>query len=156
MNRYRVGIAGFGWAAGAHLQSFAELPNYEPVAIMSGRKLDTAQIKAEYGVDVTIYNDYDEFLSNKYIDIVDICTPHPFHPEQTIKAAEDGRGLILRMYESQRKRCKCVLTAGFDISEAFRTNLIEDNLHSLETEGNRLWFEIKPYQIITMRVIPAA
>ena len=75
---------------------------------------------------------------------------------ETIKAAEDEQGLILRMYESQRKRCKCVLTANFDISEAFRTNLIEDNLHSLETEGNRLWFEIKPYQIITMRVIPAA
>ncbi len=95
MKSYRVGIAGFGWAAGAHLQSFAELPNYEPVAIMSGRKLDTAQIKTEYGVDVTIYNDYDVFLSNKDIDIVDICTPHPFHPEQTIKAAEAGKNIIL-------------------------------------------------------------
>jgi alpha-mannosidase len=75
---------------------------------------------------------------------------------ETIKAAEDGQGLIIRIYESQRKRCKCVLTAGFNISEAFRTNLLEDNLHSLEIEGNRLMFEIKPYQIITIRLIQAA
>lgn len=75
---------------------------------------------------------------------------------ETIKAAEDGQGLILRMYECQRKRCKCVLTAGFDISEGFRTNLIEDNLHTLEIDGNRVMLEIKPYQIITIRLIPAA
>jgi alpha-mannosidase len=75
---------------------------------------------------------------------------------ETIKAAEDGQGLILRMYESQRKRCNFVLTAGFDILEAFRTNLIEDNLYSLEADGNQIRFEIKPYQIITMRVIPTA
>ena len=75
---------------------------------------------------------------------------------ETIKAAEDGQGLIIRLFESQRKRCKCVLTTGFDISEGFRTNLLEDNLHSLETEGNRIKFDIKPYQIITFRLIPAA
>ena len=75
---------------------------------------------------------------------------------ETIKAAEDGQGLILRMYESQRKRCNFVLTAGFDILEVFRTNLIEDNLYSLKADGNQIRFEIKPYQIITMRVIPAA
>jgi alpha-mannosidase len=75
---------------------------------------------------------------------------------ETIKAAEDGQGLIIRLFESQRKRCKCVLTTGFDISEGFRTNLLEDNLHSLETEDNRIKFDIKPYQIITFRLIPAA
>lgn len=95
MNTYKVGIAGFGWVAGAHLKSFAELPNYEPVAIMSRRKLDPAAIKAQYGVDVKIYNDYKKFLKDKKIDIVDICTPHPFHPEQTIKAAKAGKNLII-------------------------------------------------------------
>ncbi len=95
MNTYKVGIVGFGWVAGAHLNVFKELPNYEPVAIMSRRKLDSAQIKNEYGVDVKIYNDYDEFLNDKDIDIVDICTPHPFHPEQTVKAANADKNLII-------------------------------------------------------------
>ncbi|MEA2062705.1 MAG: Gfo/Idh/MocA family oxidoreductase [Gemmatimonadota bacterium] len=95
MNKYRVGIAGFGWSASAHLKSFTELESYEPVAIMDKRKLDPAAIKAEYGVDVRVYNDYDKFLNDKDIDIVDICTPHPFHAEQTVKAAEAGKHLII-------------------------------------------------------------
>jgi len=95
MNTYRVGIVGFGWVAGAHLKTFAELDSFEPVAIMSRRKLDPAAIRAEYGVDVKIYNNYDEFLGDDRIDIVDICTPHPLHPEQTIKAAEAGKNLII-------------------------------------------------------------
>lgn len=95
MSKYRVGIAGYGWVAGAHLKSFTSLPGYEPVAIMSRRALDPAAIKAEYGADVRIYNDYDAFVNDPDIDIVDICTPHPFHPDQAVKAAEAGKHLII-------------------------------------------------------------
>lgn len=95
MKIYNVGIVGFGWAAGAHLKSYTELPNFKPVAIMSRRKLDSAQIKTDYGVDVTIYNDYDKFLDDKKIDIVDICTPHPLHAEQAIKAANAKKNIII-------------------------------------------------------------
>jgi predicted dehydrogenase len=95
MKRYRVGIAGFGWVAGAHLKSFMEIPGYEPTAIMSRRELDPAQIRKEYGAEVKIYHDYDAFIRDPDIDIVDICTPHPFHPQQTIKAAEAGKHIII-------------------------------------------------------------
>jgi predicted dehydrogenase len=95
MKTYKVGIVGFGWVAGAHMNTFMELPNYEPVALMSRRTLDPAEIKQQYGADVKVYNDYEEFLSDENIDIVDICTPHPFHPEQTIKAAEAKKNLII-------------------------------------------------------------
>jgi len=95
MKTYGVGIVGFGWVAGAHLNTFRDLPNYQPVAVLSRRKLDPAQIKQEHGVDVKIYNDYDKFLSDDSIDVVDICTPHPFHPEQSIRAAEAKKDLII-------------------------------------------------------------
>ena len=87
--------AGFGWVAGAHLRSFVELEEFEPVAILSRREIDPATIRAEYGADVKIYNDYERFLADDTIDIVDICTPHPFHAEQTIKAASAGKDLII-------------------------------------------------------------
>jgi UDP-N-acetyl-2-amino-2-deoxyglucuronate dehydrogenase len=92
---YNVGIVGFGWVAGAHMTTFNELPSFQPVAILSRRKLDPAAIKAQYGVDVKIYNDYDQFLKDDAIDVVDICTPHPFHPQQAVKAAEAGKDLII-------------------------------------------------------------
>ncbi len=95
MKTYKVGIVGFGWVAGAHLKTFTELPSFEPVAVMSRRKLDPSQIKNEYGIDVKIYNNYDEFINDKDIEIVDICTPHPFHAEQTVKAANAGKDIIV-------------------------------------------------------------
>ena len=79
METYKVGIVGFGWVAGAHLKSLAGIPNFEPVAIMSRRNLDPAQIKEEYGVDVRIYNDYDKFLDEK----AEVC-------ESAIKSLCDG------------------------------------------------------------------
>ena len=95
MRTYKVGIVGFGWVAGAHLKAFTDLPNYKPIAIMSRRNLNPVQIKNEYGCDVKIYNNYDEFLNDRDIEIVDICTPHPFHPEQTIKSANAKKNLII-------------------------------------------------------------
>jgi len=52
MKSYRVGIVGFGWVAGAHLKTFSELPSFQPVAILSRRKLDAAALKAQYGVEL--------------------------------------------------------------------------------------------------------
>ncbi|MFC1563126.1 Gfo/Idh/MocA family protein [candidate division KSB1 bacterium] len=95
MKTYKVGIAGFGWVAGAHLNSYMALPSFEPVAVMDVKELDAEQIKAQYGCNVKVYNNYDEFLNHPDIDIVDICSPHPFHPEQTIKAANAKKDLII-------------------------------------------------------------
>ena len=73
---------------------------------------------------------------------------------ETIKFAENNQGLIVRLYESQRKRTKFELTTAFRISKAWRTNLLEGNIEELEIGENQLQFEIKPYQILTFRVIP--
>ncbi len=95
MKKYGVGIVGFGWVAGAHLNTFMSIPSFTPVAIMSRRGLDPAQIEKQYGAKVKIYNDYDKFLADKDLDVVDVCTPHPFHSEQTVKAAKAGKHVII-------------------------------------------------------------
>ena len=74
---------------------------------------------------------------------------------ETIKQAEDGRGLIVRMYESQRRRGPFVLTTGFPLGAAWRTNLLEEDQEPLETEGHSLRHHIRPYQILTLRLLPA-
>jgi alpha-mannosidase len=73
---------------------------------------------------------------------------------ETIKRAEDGRGIIVRAYESQRKRGQCTLTTAFPMTEAWRTNLLEENQEPLEIHGCHLHFHIKPYQIVTLRLLP--
>jgi alpha-mannosidase len=74
---------------------------------------------------------------------------------ETIKQAEDGRGLIVRLYESQRRRGDFTLTTGFSLAEAWRTNLLEENQERLDVEEHGLRSSIRPYQIVTLRLLPA-
>jgi alpha-mannosidase len=74
---------------------------------------------------------------------------------ETIKQAEDGRGLIVRLYESQRRRGDYTLAAGFPLAEAWRTNLLEEDQERLEVEEHGLRSSIRPYQIVTLRLLPA-
>jgi alpha-mannosidase len=71
---------------------------------------------------------------------------------ETIKRAEDGDGIIVRMYECQRQRGPFILTATFPLAAAWRANILEENRESIPVEGNRLNYAIKPYQILTLRL----
>ncbi len=74
---------------------------------------------------------------------------------ETVKRAENGQGLILRLYESQRKRGPVTLTAGFPLARAWHANLLEQNQDALPVEGQTVRFEIKPYEIVTLRLVGA-
>jgi len=72
---------------------------------------------------------------------------------ETIKKTEDGNGIIVRLYESLRKRGTITLTAGFKISEVYRSNLLEENLVKLEHSGNNIKLSVRPFEIITLRIV---
>ncbi len=73
---------------------------------------------------------------------------------ETIKRAEDGDGLIVRFYESQRQRGEVTLTTNFRIARAERVNLIEDHQAGLTTDGQHLSLFVMPYQIVSVRLVP--
>lgn len=74
---------------------------------------------------------------------------------ETIKQAEDGRGLIVRCYESLRQRSTVTLTTGFTIQAAWRCNLLEDDQAPIEitSDGQRVQVAFHPFEIITLRLI---
>ncbi|MBN1287171.1 MAG: alpha-mannosidase [Anaerolineae bacterium] len=74
---------------------------------------------------------------------------------ETVKRAEDGEGIIVRFYESRRMRGPVTLTAGFDVAKAWRANLLEVNQEELEVESATVTLHVKPYQIVTVRLLPA-
>jgi alpha-mannosidase len=74
---------------------------------------------------------------------------------ETIKGAEDGNGLVVRLYESQRRRSQVRLRLGFELGSAWRTNLLEENQTELTPDGNTLSLSVRPYEIVTLRLIPA-
>jgi alpha-mannosidase len=73
---------------------------------------------------------------------------------ETVKRAEDGDGIIVRLYESQRKRGPVRLRAGFSVAAAWETNLLEENETTLSLEGDSIQLNLTPYQIMTLRVKP--
>lgn len=70
----------------------------------------------------------------------------------TVKGAEDGDGLIVRVYESQGARGEATLDFGFGLKDAAECNLMEDYEHDMPVEGSALRFYIKPYEIKTFRI----
>lgn len=71
---------------------------------------------------------------------------------ETVKGAEDGRGVIVRLYESQRRRGTFRLEAGLPVLAAWHTNLLEEDQEPLDVEGQTVTASIRPYQIMTMRL----
>ncbi|MCD6360821.1 MAG: Gfo/Idh/MocA family oxidoreductase [Armatimonadetes bacterium] len=89
----KIGIVGLGWAASGHIPAFAANDSCEVVAVCTSKDADTA---AEFvGHEVAVYEDYDAFLEHDGLDVVDICTPHHMHAQQTIKAAQAGKHLMI-------------------------------------------------------------
>ncbi len=73
---------------------------------------------------------------------------------ETVKLAEDGRGIIVRLYESRRRRGRFILKSAFLLAGAWRTNLLEEDQAPLAIAGHEVHAEIKPYQIMTLRLLP--
>lgn len=71
---------------------------------------------------------------------------------ETIKRAEDGEGIIVRLYESQRKRGQVQVQLGRAVESAWVTNLLEENESALSVENDSILLNLKPYQIMTLRV----
>lgn len=70
----------------------------------------------------------------------------------TIKGAEDGDGLILRVYESEGARGTARIKLAFPIASVTECNLMEVNEQDIAADGDAFSFCIKPYEIKTFRI----
>ena len=93
-----IGLLGFGGMGKTHTYAVENLKYfYSPLdfeAKVTGvccAHYDNAVKACEtYGLGKA-YRSYDEMLSDKDIDIIDICTPNIYHYEQLLKAIESGK-----------------------------------------------------------------
>jgi alpha-mannosidase len=74
---------------------------------------------------------------------------------ETIKQAEDGNGVIVRFYECARRRGEIRVQVSFALQAAYVTNLLEENQEALPVEGDNVRLYVKPFQIVTLRLVPA-
>ena len=73
---------------------------------------------------------------------------------ETVKKAEDGNGIIVRLYEVNNSRTSVTLASAGKLSEARETDLLENPTEErkLEVTDHTVSFTIKPYEILTLRL----
>ncbi|NLG83761.1 MAG: alpha-mannosidase, partial [Firmicutes bacterium] len=70
----------------------------------------------------------------------------------TVKKAEKAPGLIVRVYEAHGRRGPVTLSFGLPLRAAYECNLVEEEEWPIPHVGDRVRFQITPYQIRTFRV----
>ncbi|MDO5573067.1 MAG: alpha-mannosidase [bacterium] len=71
---------------------------------------------------------------------------------EVVKKAEDGNGLILRLYEAYNRRTQVNMKLGISFTIAEECNMLEESKGEVAHDGDTLHFEMKPYEIKTLRI----
>jgi predicted dehydrogenase len=95
MKKYNVGIVGYSWAAGAHIEAINKTSWAQVTSLCSSRKLDTAEISAKHGGKIKCYTDLSQMLADPNLHIVSICSYPADHAKQAIMSARAGKHLII-------------------------------------------------------------
>ncbi len=71
---------------------------------------------------------------------------------ETVKQAENGEGVVLRLYECENARTKTVVRLPEGAKEAYLTNLLEEIQEELPIVDGKVCFVTKPFEIQTILV----
>lgn len=71
---------------------------------------------------------------------------------ETIKPAEDGRGVVVRVYEGHRRRGDATFLIGSCVTQAERTTLLEERGDELRIVDGMVSLYLQPHEIATIRL----
>ncbi|WP_199616718.1 alpha-mannosidase [Paenibacillus alkalitolerans] len=77
---------------------------------------------------------------------------HPNVMIETVKRAEDGEDVVIRLYETAGTRIQTNLYIGFQMSEAWLADLMEERVQQLDINEQTLTLSFTPFEIKTLRL----
>ena len=87
-----IGAGGENIATSCHLPALRQVPAMELVALHDVNAAGVLPYAAEYAV--AAYTDLEAMLARDDVAVVQVCSPDPFHAEQTIAALEAGKHVL--------------------------------------------------------------
>jgi predicted dehydrogenase len=92
---YRVAVVGTGYMARKHCDALSAREDVVPAAICSteGSRAVGEELATRYGFE-SATTDYASLLADPAIDLVLVCTPDRFHPEQVSAALAAGKHVL--------------------------------------------------------------
>ena len=91
--KYNIAIAGCGKVAHLHAKAISGIANARLAGVWS-RKKETAEAFASQ-FNVTPYREISRMVIREKIDLVIICTPHPYHRQPAVEAASAGANVLV-------------------------------------------------------------
>ena len=89
----KVGVVGAGFIGAVHLSAYANMPEVEVVGVADALP-ETAAVGASR-VGARAYSSYEELVAAEDVEVVDVCLPTSYHRELALKAAREGKHVIL-------------------------------------------------------------
>ena len=68
----------------------------------------------------------------------------------TVKVAENGKDIVVRLYEATNKRTECSLRFGFAVKGVYKASLLEEKEEGLSFDENGVCLKILPFEIVTL------
>ncbi len=69
---------------------------------------------------------------------------------EVLKKAENGDGIIVRLYDSHNMASKPTVKFGFPVKEAYLVNLLEEEPEKLDVVDNSVKINVKAFEIVTL------
>ncbi len=104
--KVNIAVVGLGFMGVTHIRAYLDIPEARIVAVCDSVRLPVNGILAgvagnvkktddiNLGPDVKVYTKLKQVLKQPDVDLVDICTPTPLHPEQAIAALKAGKNVL--------------------------------------------------------------
>jgi alpha-mannosidase len=81
---------------------------------------------------------------------------HPAVRVESVKLAEDRSGdVVVRLYEAEGGRADAGVWPGFECAAARIVDLLERPLEEVELHSGRVQLSLRPFEIVTLRLVPA-
>lgn len=132
-----IGVNSFRYSLYPHAGTWREADTVK-LGFMENNPLTTSFVKGNGGSD--------RELSLCSIDLDNVVL-------DAVKPAQDGNGIIVRMYEAETRHCTVKAEFGFDYNKVIETNLMEVDEQEIECDGKAFSFQMKPHEVKTFRLI---
>ena len=94
MKDFRVGIIGVNFASKVHVPSLLKTRGFKIVGLCSKNAINAKKIKKKIKLDCEIFNNPNELIQSRDVDLVDIVTPPKFHATLVKKSLQNKKNII--------------------------------------------------------------
>jgi predicted dehydrogenase len=107
---YNISIAGCGKVAHLHAKAIRNIPNARLAGVWSRSQKSANDFASLYKTNA--YSEIAPMVLENEVDLVIVCTPHPYHRQPAIEAAEAGANVLVeKPLASDLRDCDAIINA---------------------------------------------